>query len=273
MPASDESEVESIGSRGNLERGFRLGLALSGGGVRAAVFHLGVLRRLAEDDLLESVTHVSSVSGGSLVTAALVAHAGMRWPGSEQYRSDTYPSLRSLLTRADLLSPHGLGWKGVLRFNLRLLTGRAGVLADLLAERWGIRGGLRDLPETPLWWINTTCVETGKNWRFSRREMGDWQFGRHYDPPFRLADAAAASAAVPYAIGALRFELPPQGWYRTDPATRQPLERRDPPSSAVHLWDGGAYENMGLEALFKPGKNLIGCDFLVCSEMMSLGVV
>ncbi|MBT9293091.1 patatin-like phospholipase family protein [Prosthecodimorpha staleyi] len=259
-------ETPRIDSQGGPATGFRLGLALSGGGVRAAVFHLGVLRRLAEDDLFESVTQISTVSGGSLVIAALVTNAGMQWPGSEQYRSDTYPSLRSMLTGADLLSPRCLGWKGLLRFNLRLLSSRAMVLADLLAERWGVRGNLRDLPERPVWWINATCVETGKNWRFSKREMGDWQFGRHYDPPFRLADAAAASAAVPYAIGALRFELPQQGWYRTDPATRQPLERRDPPHSTVHLWDGGAYENMGLEALFKPGKALIECDFLVCSD-------
>jgi NTE family protein len=246
--------------------GFKLGLALSGGGVRAAVFHLGVLRRLAEDDLLEAVTHVSTVSGGTLVTAALIANAGMRWPSSEQYRSESYPSLRSLLSRVDLFSPKALGWKGLLRFNMRLFRSRAAVLADLLEERWGIRGKVRELPELPLWRINTTCVETGKNWRFSRREMGDWQFGRHYDPPFRLADAAAASAAVPYAIGALRFDLPPQGWYKNDPATRKPLERRDPPRQAVHLWDGGAYENMGLEAMFKPGQALIGCDYLICSD-------
>ena len=32
----------------------KIGIALSGGGVRATVFHLGVLARLAEDDLLES---------------------------------------------------------------------------------------------------------------------------------------------------------------------------------------------------------------------------
>ena len=44
----------------------QIGLALSGGGVRATVFHLGVLARIAEDDLLESVSIISSFSGGSL---------------------------------------------------------------------------------------------------------------------------------------------------------------------------------------------------------------
>ena len=39
-----------------------IGLALSGGGFRATVYHLGVLARLAEQDLLEKVTYISSVS-------------------------------------------------------------------------------------------------------------------------------------------------------------------------------------------------------------------
>ncbi len=52
----------------------RLGLALSGGGFRASFFHLGVLRRLAEFDLLRHVTTLSTVSGGSIVAAHYYLH-------------------------------------------------------------------------------------------------------------------------------------------------------------------------------------------------------
>lgn len=45
----------------------KLGLALSGGGFRAAFFHIGVLARLAELDLLRHVHVLSCVSGGSIV--------------------------------------------------------------------------------------------------------------------------------------------------------------------------------------------------------------
>lgn len=45
----------------------RLGLALSGGGFRAALFHLGVLHRLAELGLLRRVRVLSTVSGGSVL--------------------------------------------------------------------------------------------------------------------------------------------------------------------------------------------------------------
>ena len=133
-------------------------------------------------------------------------------------------------------------------------------------RRWGLSGNLDDLPDRPHWWINTACLETGKNWRFSKREMGDWQFGRHYKPGFRLAEAVAASAAVPYAIGALEFALPLDGWFRTDPATGQPIGRITPSRARVRLWDGGAYENLGLEAMYKPRESLRGCDFLICSD-------
>lgn len=47
----------------------KLGLALAGGGFRASLFHLGVLYRLAQLDLLRRVEVLSTVSGGSVVGA------------------------------------------------------------------------------------------------------------------------------------------------------------------------------------------------------------
>jgi len=47
----------------------KLGLALSGGGFRASFFHIGVLARLAELDILKHVQVLSTVSGGSIVGA------------------------------------------------------------------------------------------------------------------------------------------------------------------------------------------------------------
>jgi predicted acylesterase/phospholipase RssA len=47
----------------------KLGLALSGGGFRASLYHIGVLARMAELDLLRHVEVISCVSGGSIVGA------------------------------------------------------------------------------------------------------------------------------------------------------------------------------------------------------------
>ncbi len=51
------------------QNNFKLGLALSGGGFRSALFHVGVLSRLAELDLLRKIDVISSVSGGSIIAA------------------------------------------------------------------------------------------------------------------------------------------------------------------------------------------------------------
>lgn len=246
--------------------GLPIRLALSGGGVRAAAFHAGVLRRMAAEGLLERVTHLSTVSGGSLLVAAAMSANGMAWPSSGTYRGDIFPALRRLLTTVDLFSVRAIGWAGALRFNRRLLTARSSVVADLLFDRWGVTGRVRDLPSSPSWSINATSLHSGKNWRFSAREMGDWRFGRHYAPDVRLADAAAASAAVPYVLGALWLDLPTEGWFKTDPATRKPLVRTQPPATRIGLWDGGAYENLGLEAIYKPGQAPEPDAFVVCSD-------
>jgi NTE family protein len=47
----------------------RLGLALSGGGFRASLFHIGVMARLADLGILPYVQVVSAVSGGSIIAA------------------------------------------------------------------------------------------------------------------------------------------------------------------------------------------------------------
>jgi hypothetical protein len=47
-----------------------IGLCLSGGGYRAALFHLGALRRLNEFGMLARLRTISSVSGGSIIFSA-----------------------------------------------------------------------------------------------------------------------------------------------------------------------------------------------------------
>jgi predicted acylesterase/phospholipase RssA len=53
----------------------KFGLALSGGGFRASLYHLGLVRFLRDADLLRQVTHITSVSGGSILSA----HLALNW--------------------------------------------------------------------------------------------------------------------------------------------------------------------------------------------------
>src|SRR5215813_13874091 len=52
-----------------------IGLALSGGGFRATLYHLGLVRFLRDAGILSRVTHITSVSGGSI----MAAHLALNW--------------------------------------------------------------------------------------------------------------------------------------------------------------------------------------------------
>lgn len=80
----------------------RLGIALSGGGIRAAAFHLGVFKYLAEINELENITHISSVSGGSLFTGLVFHFSNYIWPSSDYFNSKTFPAIYKLLTTKSL---------------------------------------------------------------------------------------------------------------------------------------------------------------------------
>ena len=56
--------------------GKKIGLALSGGGYRAAAYHIGALRALHKLGVLDKVDVISSVSGGSIIAACYALHDG-----------------------------------------------------------------------------------------------------------------------------------------------------------------------------------------------------
>ncbi len=56
----------------------RIGLALSGGGYRASLFHLGVIRRLEELGIMQDVSVISCISGGSIIGAFYMAEMEQR---------------------------------------------------------------------------------------------------------------------------------------------------------------------------------------------------
>lgn len=53
----------------------KIGLALSGGGFRATLYHLGLCRFLHDAGILPNVSHITSVSGGSV----FAAHLALNW--------------------------------------------------------------------------------------------------------------------------------------------------------------------------------------------------
>lgn len=244
-----------------------IALALSGGGIRAMVFHLGVLRRLAERRLLEKVEKISTVSGGSLLVGLMLQENELKWPTSDDFLSRTLPALRVKLCA------RSLQW-GALRqlrnpLNWRFALSRSNLLALALRNEWGISAGLSELPETPEWSINGTTAENGKRFRFKRNGIGDYMLGYASGSRFPLASALAVSAAFPGGFGPLtldarRFEWRKRHWDAPS-GTEQPVEIA---YHRLHLYDGGIYDNLGLEPFFDPGRQKAKHDgyFILASD-------
>jgi NTE family protein len=242
----------------------KIGLALSGGGVRATVFHLGVLKRIAESPRWQDITYLCTVSGGSLCLALVFEKAGRCWPSAKQFSEQCLPEIRKLLTTFDL---EGQYKKLLFTRPWLFLRGRASVIAGLIREHWGITSNVSQMPDPPCWEICATCYETGKSWRFSKKRMGDYLTNYVIAPGFPLAEAAAASAAVPGVIGPLRIETARYRWHKFATTGGGPAIEVEPIASHLTLWDGGVYENLGVEAMFKPQEGFREeVDFLVTSD-------
>jgi NTE family protein len=229
-------------------------LALSGGGVRAAVFHAGVLRWFAQHGLLEKVERISSVSGGSLFVGLVFHLSGYRWPTSEQYLKMVFPEVKKLLTTRSL---QGDALRRLLLnpINWRFLLSRANVVAISIERLWGVTGSLGDLPVSPEWAINATTGENGRRFRFKGASIGDYETGYASTPRFKLASAMAVSAAFPGGIGPLEFDTTRYNWSKRASwnSTASP-QSTVPPFGKLNLYDGGVYDNLGLEPFFDLGQ-------------------
>ena len=232
-------------------------LVLSGGGVRATAFHLGLLLRLAVEERLERVKVISTVSGGSLAAGLVFSKAGLAWPSSSAFINTVLPQARTALVE------HSLQGGALRRLAIRpwkLFGSRGNLFAQTLEDLWGITGTLKQMGETPRWFINATCYDTGRNWRFSKQHIGDWKFGHNFNQAVPISVAIAASAAIPYMVGFVHLSVHPDGWFSINPATDEPRDPIKPMRDSVRLWDGGVYENLGMEPVYKPQRGLVDKD-------------
>lgn len=246
----------------------QIGLALSGGGFRAMAFHAGVLRWLAETELISQIVHISSVSGGSLLIGLIFRLAGWQWPNSQQYINSVLPEARKILTEKDLL------FKSVLclanPINWRHILARANILAKIIGVTWDIKARIGDLPEVPIWSVNATTAETGRRFRFKRTAIGEYELGYADAATFKVADTMAISAAFPGLIGPFMIRTADYAWYKRESwnAEIDSAELKLPPFKRIHLYDGGVYDNLGTEPLFDSGKQELknGVNFILVSD-------
>ncbi len=153
----------------------RLGLALSGGGLRATLFHLGVVRFLRDAGRLDQVTHIVSVSGGSI----LGAHLALNWErynGSEAEFDGVASKIidfvqsdarNQIARRIPFLLPLRYLRLLALRGTSRTVT-PTGLLERLYAKFLYGDARVHQLPETPELHLLTTNMSEGGLCSFTR---------------------------------------------------------------------------------------------------------
>jgi predicted acylesterase/phospholipase RssA len=251
----------------------KIGLGLSGGGFRASIFHLGVIRRLEELGIMKDVDVVSTVSGGSIIGAYYLCEMEKRLrevPVARQHDPATRVEIfelvatdflrgvdENLRTRALIFTPF---YHPVLFLKTLFLRAfRASARAELMQteyDRWFYDGNTLDhLPAVtteqidkerdcsvlfgPKLILNTTSLLTGKPVTFSRQTVsGMLELSKVNRNVLPLARVVGASAGVPVLF---------------------------PPTSIAGdlLVDGGVADNQGVCSLIEGDD---ACDFLIVSD-------
>ncbi|MGH3040797.1 MAG: patatin-like phospholipase family protein [Gaiellaceae bacterium] len=233
-------------------------LCLSGGGYRAALFHLGALRRLNELGVLSQVKTFTSVSGGSIIAAQLatfLARAeidpGKPVAGFDAGVSDPMRAFvsKDIRTGAALARLHPRNW----------LT--PGAQSEALAEAYArgpAPGRLADLPETPRFVFLASDMRFRDQWVFDTGERRVGSRAAGYAPLGNrtLAEAVAASSCVPGAFGVVHTTWDPselEGGAYEEP-DRDRLVRE------IDLSDGGMFDNLGLEPVWRDHETVLVSD-------------
>ena len=239
-----------------------IGIALSGGGIRATIFHLGLFKWLAERGALEEIKRISSVSGASLCVGLIYSYNNLRWPTSEEFFTTVLPLVEKILQTRNLQ----LAALSNLVISPSYLNKKVNIVAKSLEYTWGVHGNISDLTGNAMWYINCTTYETGKRFRFCRESMGDYIIGYVKKPKMPLSEVMAASAGFPILIGPYSLSTSDYQW---TPYKHSILNWHPPANQTLHLWDGGVYDNLGLESIFNPnngGTLKDGLDFMIISN-------
>lgn len=228
-----------------------VGLCLSGGGYRAMLFHLGTLWRLNELGWLERLDRVSSVSVGSLTSAAL----GLAWP-QLAFSAGVATRFTDLVVDPVRALARVTVDEAAIAVGLLTSDTIGERVANAYAEHLLGEATLQDLPDAPRFIINATNLASGALLLLSKQEISDYRVGRIADPKLAIADAVACSSAFPPVLSPFELDLRDAAW-----ETEEGNDIPDPEyRRELKLTDGGVYDNLGLETVYKKCRTMLVSD-------------
>lgn len=250
--------------------GKKIGLALSGGGYRAAAYHIGTLRALHKLGILDQVDVISSISGGSIIAAyyALNKDKYEKFEDFEkvfrdELRKGPYSKVKWCLILSVLgvvsvlcgvfcalhyfnvcscvkwifigVSIIGI-WVLIKNHNKYFRSSE--IVQKYYDKHFFHEKKLKDLPDSPIFAINSTEISQNQLMTFSKQKVA---CGRKYEKGTIIPDEIPISLAV-MASSAYPLFSPmtiPSDYFAENKFTgEQPV-----------LIDGGIYDNQGLHKL------------------------
>jgi len=264
----------------------KIGLALSGGGYRAAVYHLGTLKKLDSLGVLDNLERLSTISGGSITGAAYCLHKGdFESFEKEMFNALTTKSVIGYVLRSWkfirllILVVAFLGFAIflqfthfailsiptiifffylVVKFQFKLFP--VSEIIEMAYDEFFYSGKvLSQLCERPELAIGSTNLQTQRPFTFSKRKMEDSLYAYQNNPVrfdgtnFPISRAVIASSCVPFAFTPIRidekFYQNPKQYGTVDP----------------RLVDGGVYDNQGAHKLTQKNSSY-KCDVVIISD-------
>lgn len=254
--------------------GNKIGLALSGGGYRAAAYHIGTLRALKRLGILDKVDVVSSISGGS-ITAAYYATHKEEFADLNNFAKPLQKKLRRgvlgwsifflILEAIALAVLHGwlvslminccglcIVWKSVIIIVMSIAVlviillllhkvwPSSCLIEKVYAKKFYDDKTLKDLPGSPVIAMNATDVGLNRQFTFSQVKIDaaeKYESGYFKNNEIPISLAVMASSAYPMFAP---VHIPRK--YIADKCTKSPI-----------LVDGGIYDNQGAHKLTERG--------------------
>lgn len=259
-PCLTLSAYEEIGGIGGTLG--KIAVALSGGGYRAAAFHLGALDVLNATGMLADVAVLSTVSGGTLIGAAYAIAVARGKDFSTFYR-EFYEQLyeRPLEQACHIL----LGTESSRLPAPTLIVAQAEAFDRIFfhqAKFGEILDASLSIEEIA---FNATDISAGVPFRFQRSGSPRTCIGSGRNPiprqvaaEMRLADIVAASMCFPFGFEPIEF--PNDFHWSNAPEIRCKLAEQDCFQSPIPLLDGEGADIQGLDSVLNGVERLEAKD-------------
>lgn len=249
----------------------KIGLALSGGGYRAATYHIGTFKALKKLGILDRISVLSTNSGGSIAGACY----SLNHNNFEKFEQILLGGVQKSIIGKVLSNPRffipALALFTIFIFSIfllftnfawiNLITGPSlaililyaqfeifpisRIIEEIYDELFFKKAKLSDLSNNFQTTINSTNISTGRIFHFSQDKMSDSSYEfrstkesiKFKESQFPIARAVMASSCVPFAFTPVKIAKE----YFENPVHFNEVKPR--------LVDGGVYDNQGIHKL------------------------